>query len=168
MEPDDQLQIMKKDFRLLERNVLLLIAVPLPVFSFAYLYVTSGNLAFDLPEFPPVFNFLILALVIVMLIFQQIAFGNRIKHIRDNVKELHQRVKGYAKATFLRYWHFFWVGLLSAFGLFFYENQGFTMAYAITLLFISLAKPTPGRIISELRLKNQEKDLVAKIQKRED
>jgi len=168
MDSNDQLQMMKKDFRLLERNVLLLIAVPLPIFSFAYLYVTSGNLEFDLPELPQVFNFLTLGLVTAILIFQQVAFSNRVKSIRNNVKELNQKVKGYARATFLRYWQLFWVGLLSAFGLFFYENQGFTMAYAITLLFVSLAKPTPRRIISELRLKNQEKDLVTEIQKRED
>ena len=168
MDANDQLQMMKKDFRLLERNVLLLIAVPLPVFSFAYLYVTSGNLEFDLPELPPLFNFLTLGFVTAILIFQQIAFRNRIKSVRDNVIELNQKVKGYARATFLRYWQLFWVGLLSAFGLFFYENQGFTLAYVVTLLFVSLAKPTPGRIISELRLKNQEKDLVTEIQKRED
>jgi hypothetical protein len=168
MDSNDQLQMMKKDFRLLERNVLILIAVPLPIFSFAYLYVTSGNLEFDLPELPQVFNFLTLGLVTAILIFQQVAFSNRVKSIRNNVKELNQRVKGYGRATFLRYWQLFWVGLLSAFGLFFYENQGFTMAYAITLLFVSLAKPTPRRIISELRLKNQEKDLVTEIQKRED
>ena len=168
MDSNDQLQMMKKDFRLLERNVLILIAVPLPIFSFAYLYVTSGNLEFDLPELPQVFNFLTLGLVTAILIFQQVAFSNRVKSIRNNVKELNQKVKGYGRATFLRYWQLFWVGLLSAFGLFFYENQGFTMAYAITLLFVSLAKPTPRRIISELRLKNQEKDLVTEIQKRED
>jgi hypothetical protein len=168
MDSIDQLKMMKKDFRLLERNVLLLIAVPLPIFSFAYLYVTSGNLEFDLPELPPVYNYLTLGLVITILIFQQVAFSNRIKSVRNNVEELNQKVKGYSRATFLRYWQLFWVGLLSAFGLFFYENQGFTMAYAITLLFVSLAKPTPRRIISELRLKNQEKDLVTEIQKRED
>lgn len=32
MASDNQIKEMKKDFRLLERNVLLLIAIPLPIF----------------------------------------------------------------------------------------------------------------------------------------
>ena len=73
----------------------------------------------------------------------------------------------FAKATFLRYWQLFWIGILCAFGLFFYENQGFTIVYAVTLLFVSLAKPMPARIVSALRLKGEEKDQVMEIQKRE-
>ena len=156
MNSENQIKMMKKDFRLLERNVLLLIAIPLPIFSFAYLYVNSGNLEFNLPQLPEVFNFILLGLVSAMLL------------IRKTNGDLSQKIKGYARATFLRYWHLFWVGLLSAFGLLFYENSGFTIAYAVTLLFVSLAKPMPGRIVKSLQLKKEEKEMVMEIQKREE
>ena len=68
MNSENQIKMMKKDFRLLERNVLLLIAIPLPIFSFAYLYVNSGNLEFNLPQLPEVFNFILLGLVSAMLL----------------------------------------------------------------------------------------------------
>lgn len=167
MATENQIMTMKKDFRLLERNVLLLIAIPLPIFSFAYLYVTSGNLDFNLPALPEVFNYVLLGLVSAMLVVQQFAFTRRIRAIRKTGVLVSQKVKGYAKATFLRYWQLFWVGVMCAFGLFFYENQGFTIVYAITLLFVSLAKPMPGRIVSALRLKGEEKEQVMEIQKRD-
>ncbi|MBR9775095.1 MAG: hypothetical protein GYB55_08805 [Cytophagales bacterium] len=167
MAADNQIKEMKKDFRLLERNVLLLIAIPLPIFSFAYLYVTSGNLDFNLPALPEMFNYILLGLVSAMLVFQQFAFTKRIKEVRKTGAPVNQKLKGYAKATFLRYWQLFWIGVLCAFGLFFYENQGFTIVYAVTLLFVSLAKPMPARIVSALRLKGEEKDQVMEIQKRE-
>ncbi|WP_161625604.1 hypothetical protein [Cyclobacterium qasimii] len=115
---------MKKDFRVLERNVLLLIAIPLPIFAFAYMYVTSGNLEFNLPELPQVFNYVILGLVSAVLVMQQIAYTKRIRVIRGNTDDLNQKIKGYARAIFLRYWHLFWVGILSAFGLFFMKIKG--------------------------------------------
>lgn len=167
MEADSQIKTMKEDFRLLERNVLLLIAIPLPIFSFAYLYVTSGNLEFNLPELPEVFNYILLGLVSALLVMQQITFTNRVRSIRKTDVDVTQKFKGYAKAAFLRYWHLFWVGVLSAFGLFFYENQGFTIVYAVTLLFVSLAKPMPRRIVNTLRLKGEEKEQVLEIQKRD-
>ncbi|WP_244948094.1 hypothetical protein [Cyclobacterium qasimii] len=159
---------MKKDFRVLERNVLLLIAIPLPIFAFAYMYVTSGNLEFNLPELPQVFNYVILGLVSAVLVMQQIAYTKRIRVIRGNTDDLNQKIKGYARAIFLRYWHLFWVGILSAFGLFFYENQGFTIAYAVTLVFVSLSKPMPNRVVSALHLKGDEKEMVMEIQKRDE
>jgi len=168
MDSENQVKLIKKDFRVLERNVLLLIVIPLPIFSFAYLYVTSGNLEFNLPELPQVFNFVILGLVTAILVMQQVTYTNRIRIIRKTTDNLSQKVKGYARAIFLRYWHLFWVGLLSALGLFFYENQGFTIAYAITLVFVSLAKPMPGRIVSALHLKGEEKEMVMEIQKRDE
>ncbi|WP_339923328.1 hypothetical protein [uncultured Cyclobacterium sp.] len=159
---------MKKDFRVLERNVLILIAIPLPVFAFAYMYVSSGNLEFNLPELPQVFNYVILGLVSAMLLMQQVAYTNRIKAIRKTSDDINQKVKGYGRAIFLKYWHLFWIGLLSAFGLFFYENQGFTIAYAVTLIFVSLSKPMPNRVVNALHLKGEEKEMVMDIQKRDE
>ncbi len=168
IENTERLKGLKKDFRLLERNVLLLIAVPLPLFSFAYLYATSSTLSLDLPELPEFLKYVTLSLVTVLLVMQQVAFQKRINKVKKSEANLESRIKSYATATFLRYWQLFLVGILTAFGLFFYDNQGFTIMYGVNLMFISLGKPTPHRIVTSLRLKKEEKDLVYEINKRED
>ncbi|MDN3686588.1 hypothetical protein [Cyclobacterium jeungdonense] len=168
IEKAERLKSLKKDFRLLERNVLLLIAIPLPFFSFAYLYSTSSTLSLDLPELPSFLNYVTLSLVTALLVMQQVGFQKRISKVKNSDADLGIRIKSYASATFLRYWQLFWVGILTSFGLFFYNNQGFTIMYAINLLFVSLGKPTPHRIVTSLHLKKEEKDLVYEINKRDD
>jgi hypothetical protein len=168
MDREEQLIQLKKDFRLLERNVLLLIAVPLSFFAFAYLYSSSDTLSFDLPVLPQALNYLGLSLVGLLLVIQQFGFEGRIKVVKKSNSDLHQRVKSYARATFLRYWQLFWVGIISALGLFFYDNPGFTVGYALTLVFVSLGKPTPHRIVTVLQLKKADKDLVYQINKRDE
>ncbi|WP_163378164.1 hypothetical protein [Cyclobacterium sp. SYSU L10401] len=167
MDRDLLILKLKKDFRLLETKVLLLIAVPLPLFSFAYLYTSSGNLQFDLPVFPQIFSHLIFAVVISLLLFQYFAFQKKVGPIRNSQASLNEKVMCYGKATYARYWHLFWVGILSATGLFFFDNQVFTIAYALNLIFISLGKPTPDRIIRILKLKKEEKEMVYQINRRE-
>lgn len=168
IEQEERLKSLKKDFRVLERNVLLLIAIPLPLFSFAYLYSTSSSLSLNLPALPGFLNYVSLGLVTILLVMQQVSFQKRIRTIRSSQESLESRIKSYATATFLRYWQLFWVGILTAFGLFFYVNQGFTVLYGINLFFISLGKPTPHRIVTSLRLKKGDSELVYEINKRDD
>lgn len=167
MDRDLLILELKKKFRLLEQKVLLLIAVPLPLFSFAYLYTSSGNMQFDLPAFPQIFSYLIFGLVVSLLFFQYYAFRNKIILIRNGPATLNEKVTHYGNATSVRYWVLFWAGLLSAIGLFVFDNQVFTIAYAVNLIFISLGKPTPDRIIKALKLKNEERDMVYEINRRE-
>jgi len=53
-----------------------------------------------------------------------------------------------------RFWKLFAIGFLCAAGLLFYENPGFTIA--ATLIYVSLGKPTPDRIVKLLRLKGED------------
>lgn len=168
IEKAERLKSLKKDFRLLEQNVLLLIAIPLPFFAFAYLYSTSSTLSLDLPELPAFLNYITLSFVTALLVMQQVGFQKRINKAKNSDADLESRIKSYSAATFLRYWQLFWVGVLTAFGLFFYDNQGFTIMYGINLLFVSLGKPTPHRIVMSLHLKKEEKALVYEINKRDD
>lgn len=66
-----------------------------------------------------------------------------------------------------RFWQLFIAGFLCAFGLIVYENPGFTVAYAVTLILTSLAKPTPDRIIRLLRLKGEDREAVEGLKVRE-
>ncbi len=158
----------KKTFRRLERNILILIAIPLPAFAFAYLYTTSGNLDLQVPELPEAFNMAILGLVSAILLVQYLNFKKGIKTLRQRETGLEAKINGYARLTMMRYWAFFISGFLCALGLIAYKNPGFTIAYAITLVMISLAKPTPDRISKLFKCKGEEKEMVMDINRRED
>lgn len=158
---------LKKEFRLLERNVLILTAVPLPLFSFAYLYTTGGSISLDLPELPVLLSSCMLGVAIGLLILQAVSFNRQVRRIRGEEMPIHAKLKAYAAASIRRFWMLFAVGLLSAAGLLFSERPGFTIAYAVCLLFVSLGKPTPDRIAKGLRLKGEEKEQVYDINRRD-
>ncbi|SHN02453.1 hypothetical protein SAMN04488057_105283 [Cyclobacterium lianum] len=168
MDRDSQVFELKKSFRLLETKVLVLIAIPLPVFSFAYLYTSSGNREVYLPEISPVFLYLILAAILWLLFLQYNSFQKRILPAKNSAIALSDKLLLYGKAAVRRYWYLFWAGLLSALGLIVYENQIFTVTYALNLIFVSLAKPTPDRLVKALHLKNEEREMAYEINRRED
>lgn len=163
----ERIAVLKRKFRVLERNVLLLIAFPLPVFALVYLYTTSNTTSIELPVLPAFLNYLILGLASALLIFQYTGFRNAMNIMRDNPRSIEEKMDGYAKATLSRFWILFWIGIICATGLLFYENPGFTVAYAVSLMFVSIGKPTPDRIVRILRLKGEEKDMVFEINRRD-
>jgi hypothetical protein len=165
-ERSGEISRLKKEFRRLETKVLILIAIPLPVFSIVYLSVSQGS-SFILPTVPAILNPVLLFLVIALLVAQILRFNGRIQGIRNSDRELIQRVGLLGKATMERFWVLFWVGLLASLGLLLYENPGFTIAYAITLVFVSLGKPTPHRIIQQLKLNKEEREKVQQINLRD-
>jgi hypothetical protein len=158
---------LKKEFRKLERNVLILTAVPLPFFSFSYLYTTGGTMQLAIPSLPPIFSPLLLWTVIGLLLLQTIQFRKEIRAINAQPNPITEKFKAYAVASHKRFYILFAVGFLSAAGLLIYEMPGFTITYAVCLVFVSLGKPTPDRIIRGLRLKGEEKDLVYEINRRD-
>lgn len=159
----EELSPLKRKFRKLERDVLILIILPLPFFALAYLYTTSPIRTVQVPELPEIFSPIILSFAIALLAFQQINFQREIRNIRESGVDVEEKFGRYAKATIFRYWLLLLVGFLCAAGLFFYQNAGFTVAYAITLILISVAKPSPDRIIRIFHLKGEERDLIYNI-----
>lgn len=157
----------KSNFRKLERNVLILTVLPLPLFAFAYLYTTSRSMELDLPSFPELFNSVMMGLVVGLLVVQWLQFHRGIKKARVSGESLENKIHSYKELTISRFWKLFAIGLICGVGLLFYENPGYTIAYAVTLIYVSLGKPTPDRIAKLLRLKGEEKDLVYTINQRE-
>ena len=152
-----------EQYRLLERNVLILIILPLPFFAFAYLYTTSRTRTIDIPEFPGFLDPLFLSLALALLAFQQFNFQSTIRKIKGSNQDIRQILDRYAKATITRYWLLWLVGFICAAGLLLYENMGFTIAYAITLVMVSVGKPSPIRMVNLFHLKGEERDLIMKI-----
>ena len=159
---------LKKEYRVLERNVLLLIVIPLPFFSYAYLYTTGQSKSISLPNLPEQLNILLLIVAIGGLVLQFIRFNRRLKATRNEGRDFEEKFLTYVSMTMERYWILFGVGFICAVGLLLFENPGFTISYAVCLLVVSLGKPSPERITSSLRLKKEEKDKVFEISRRED
>ncbi|MBS9523859.1 hypothetical protein KIH41_09680 [Litoribacter ruber] len=163
----EKLVNLKARFRVLERNVLILTGLPLPAFAFAYLHTNSPNMELNLPELPVLLGTVLLSLVIAFLVLQWFNFHQGIKKVRKSEISLEEKVDRYSVLTMQRFYKLFFIGFACAIGLLFYDSAGFTIAYAVTLVYVSLGKPTPDRIAKLLRLKGEEKDLIYAINQRE-
>ncbi|EOZ97042.1 hypothetical protein A33Q_1960 [Indibacter alkaliphilus LW1] len=148
----------RKKFDTLERNALIMMAIPLPFFALSYLFTTSSTISYQVPDLPLILDTLLLTLVIVMLGVHYFNFRAAIKSARLEGKSLEDKVLRYSQATMKRLWVLFVVILLCAAGLLVYQNPGYTISFAIALVFFSLGKPTPDRIIRLLKLRGEEKE----------
>ena len=157
----------RKIYDNLERNVLILIAVPIPFFGFVYLNYENPMFFFEVPELSEFWEYLGLGLVFTFLIAQYVVFQKDIKSIVGSFFELDRKLESYSKAAIKRFGILFVAALIAAGGLFLFGNAGYTVAFAVTLLFFSIAKPSPERIISSLKLKGEEKDLIMSLKRRE-
>lgn len=147
----------------LERNVLILIAIPLPFFAIAYLFTQNGTVSLDVPQLPMFLNTFGLAFVYAILAVHYLIFHNSIKKIITGKFELNEKVNLYADATMTRFWILFASGILCSLGLLFFEDPGYTIAFAITLVFSSLGKPSPDRIVRLLKLRGEEKEEIEQL-----
>jgi hypothetical protein len=160
------LEEIKKIYDNLERKILLLLAISLPIFGISYLYVHSEGLSFDLTQSGSFWDSLFLSLVMIVLATQYLGFKKTMVMILRGDFELMTKIRLYAEATSRRYWGYFFGGLACAVGLFFFQNPGFTLVYAITLVMVSFSKPTPDRIIYILKLKGKEKEQILELKRR--
>src|SRR5690606_18904208 len=91
----------KERYRILERNVLILILLPLPFFAYVYLNLTKPVRTIEIPEVPELLNPFLLSLVVALLAFQQINFKRNINSIKEKELGLEEKIKGYSKATII-------------------------------------------------------------------
>lgn len=154
---------LRDKYRSMERKVLLLILIPLPVFAFVYLNLTKPTRTIHVPELPAFLESFLLSLTLALLLFQHINFQRSIKPLQVEGLDLDRKITGYLKASTMRYVILALVGLITAGGLFFFSNVGFTIAYAIVLVLVSVHKPSPIRIIRLFRLRGEEKEFVYEI-----
>lgn len=149
----------------MERNVLSLIILPLPFFAFVYLNLTKPVRTFDLPQLPANIELFLLSLTLALLLFQEINFRKSVRPLKEIGMDLEKQITGYIKAVTVRYVILALIGLIASLGLLFFSNVGFTIAYAIVLVLVSVHKPSPVRIIRLFRLRGEEKEFVHLINK---
>lgn len=151
----------------MERNVLIMIAIPIPFFGFVYINSESPIFFFEVPQLAEFWEYFGLVMVFTFLIAQFVVFQKESKSIVNSNYELPIKLHSYSKASYRRFGLLLLAALISALGLFLFENPGYTVAFAIALLFFSVAKPSPDRIIRSLKLKGEEKELVNGLKRRE-
>lgn len=154
---------LRDKYRSMERTILTLILLPLPVFAFVYLNLSKPIRTLAVPELPAFLEFFLLSLTLALLLFQQINFQKSIRPLQSPEKGLEEKMVGYLRATIVRYVILAAIGLIASFGLLFFSNIAFTIAYAIVLVMVSVFKPSPTRIIRLFRLKGEEKEFVRVI-----
>lgn len=150
----------------LEHNTLILIACSIPFFAVVYLYSQSESINRSSYYLPEITGSILLGFIYVLLAFHYWKFHNAIKNILTNHHPLEAKIVLYKHATIHRFKTLLLSSLLCPLGLLLFENNGFIIAYALTLVFLSLGKPTPDRIVRLLKLKGEEKDRVIKIKTR--
>jgi hypothetical protein len=150
---------LRRLYKRTEQLILVLMAVVLPIFGMIYLYHNSGNLNWDLPEIPGIVEQILMGFGIGLLLVQFLLFRKRIKSsfLTD---ELILKLRAYTNATKERYVLLFFISLISSAGLLFFENAIFIVIFAVTLIFFSVAKPTPDRISKMLKLDKEQKEQI--------
>ena len=154
---------LKEKYRIMERNILILILLPLPFFAFAYLNTTRPIRTIPLPEIPDFLNFILMSVALALLLFQQMNFQRSMRRLKEKGVDFETKISGYIRATISRYMVLAVVGVVATLGLLFFANVGFTISYAIVLIMVSVFKPSPVRIVRLFRLSGEEKDFIYNI-----
>lgn len=146
-------------YRKTERLTLIILMVALPIFGVVYLYDSSDNLSWNLPVLPEFFNGCLIGLTVGLLIAQYGIFHKKLKLTFDT-DELLEKVKLYSAATNQRFLILFLISLMASVGLLLNQNPVYTVIFAVTLIFFSLAKPTPDRMARLMKLKKEDRELI--------
>lgn len=154
-----EIEEIRKIYKSLEQLVLILMLIALPIFGMIYLYYNSGNLDWGLPELPDFLDGILSGAGTALLLVQYLLFHRKLKESFKK-EELLDKVKVYAKATKERFYILFISSLVATLGLLFYGNPYFIILFAGTLVFFSLAKPTPDRLGRLMKLKKEDRDLI--------
>lgn len=139
--------------------MLVLMIIALPIFGMIYLYFISGNLDWQLPNLPGFINGLLVGFSIGILIAQYVKFHQAIKKGKAS-EELTKKVETYIQSTRVRFYFLFLSSVISAVGLLFFKSEVYVVLFAVTLVFFSLAKPTPDRIRRLYGLNKADSELV--------
>ena len=152
-------QEFRRVYKNLDQLILILLILVLPLFGMIYLYQSSGEIKWDLPELPVVVGQILSGAGIGLLLAQYLLFHKKIKAV-FHTDELLMKLKIYASATRERYFILFVVALICSAGLLFFGSAIYNVIFAVALFFFSVAKPTPERIKKLLKLTKEDAEII--------
>ena len=156
------LEKLRASYRRTEQFTLLLLLIALPLFGVIYLYEQSGTLGGSLPQLSFSGQVTVLGAGGLLLMVHYFLFHRQIK-IALHQEELSEKIVTYLAATKQRFFLLMGVSVASSLGLLFSSNPGFVVLFALTLVFFSLGKPSPDRMMRLLKLKKQDRELLIEI-----
>ncbi|RAI88499.1 hypothetical protein LV83_02799 [Algoriphagus yeomjeoni] len=152
-------QEFRRVYKSLDQLILILLILVLPLFGMIYLYQSSGEITWDLPELPMFFGQLLSGAGIGLLLVQYFLFNKKVKAV-FLTDDLLKKLKIYANATRERYLILFVIALICSAGLLFFGSAIFNVIFAVALFFFSVAKPTPERIKKVLKLNKEDAEII--------
>lgn len=156
------LEKLRATYRRTEQLTLLLLLIALPLFGVIYLYEQSGTLGGNLPQLSFLGQVMVLGSGGGLLLVHYLLFHRQIKQALQQT-DLSEKITTYLSATKIRFFLLMGVSVASSLGLLFSSNPGFVVLFALTLVFFSLGKPSPDRMMRLLKLKKQDRELLIVI-----
>ena len=156
------LEKLRASYRSTEQLTLLLLLIALPLFGTIYLYEQSGALGGDLPQLSFLEQVIVLGAGGLILLVHYLLFHRQIKAALLQ-EELSEKIITYLVATKQRFFLLMGVSVASSLGLLFSSNPGFIVLFSLTLVFFSLGKPSPDRMMRLLKLKKEDREVLIEI-----
>lgn len=154
-----EIQEYKKVYKNLDQLILILLILVLPIFGMIYLYQSTGEITWEIPELPILVGQILSGAGIGLLLAQYLLFRKRVKLVFQT-EQLLDKLKIYASATRERYLILFVVALICSAGLLLFGSAIYNVIFAGTLFFFSVAKPNPERIKTLLKLNKEDAEII--------
>jgi hypothetical protein len=145
-----------------ERLTVVVLLLALPAFGTVYLYQQSGTFSQTLPLLPTWAQYILLGAGALLLVLQYVLFHQKIKQSFQQ-ELLLEKVGLYAAATRQRFLVLFLVSMISTAGLYWSGSPGFVFLFTLALVFFSLGKPSPDRMVRLMKLKKEDRELLTEI-----
>jgi hypothetical protein len=145
-----------------ERLTVVVLLLALPAFGMVYLYQQSGSFSHTLPILPDWTQYLLLVGGFFVLAAQYLLFHQKIK-LTFQLPSLLEKARLYASATRQRFMLLLVVSIISTAGLLWSGSPGFVFLFTLTLVFFSLGKPSPDRMVRLMKLKKEDREVLTEI-----
>ena len=145
-----------------ERLTVVVLLLALPAFGTVYLYQQSGTFSQTLTLLPTWAQYILLGAGVLLLALQYLLFHQKIKQSFQQ-ESLLEKAGLYAAATRQRFLILFLVSMISTAGLYWSGSPGFVFLFTLALVFFSLGKPSPDRMVRLMKLKKEDRELLTEI-----
>lgn len=140
-----------------------IVAIPLVSFSYLYLENKVGRLSPKLDDIAlSLLQYISPTIVIILCGLAIIIPRNHVRQI-DSSKELQRKLIEFRRIMILRYMIFWLASSISVVAFYLSAHQFYSILFILTLILFSLNRPTPQRLISNLRIEGEERELIKKV-----
>lgn len=145
----------------LQMSVNILIAIPMMIFIYFFLRIENQSYQPDLLDAGVLFYMRIgiLLVTLILVIFGIVAFRRQVETINPEIL-LRDKLEFYFAASMTRSWIFEIATLVTLIGLITSAEEVYVAYYTMTLVGFSITYPTTHRIMRQLKLKKEEREIL--------